>query len=100
MAATQLAKNRKLRQDALREMLSKKCTVQQVLGNIQKMEEQGETMDPQGLTALKYATDTRLKLINKYIPDMKSIEVVDEDGNNALPKSVIINVVDPRNINT
>lgn len=80
MAANNAAKQRKLRQDALREMLSKKCTVEQVINNIQKMEEQGLSMEAQELQALKYATDTRLKLINKYLPDLKSAEITGEGG--------------------
>ena len=82
MAATVAAKNRKVRQDALREMLSKKCTVEQVLNNVMKMETQGASMEGQELTALKYATDARLKLINKYLPELKASELsmIDEDG--------------------
>jgi hypothetical protein len=34
-------------------------------------------------------------LLNKILPDLKSVEVVDEDGNNALPKAITINVVSP-----
>jgi len=82
MAATVAAKNRRVRQDALREMLSKKCTVEQVIRNIDKMETQGAMMEGQELTALKYATESRLKLINKYLPELKASELsmVDEDG--------------------
>ena len=60
MAATNAAKNRAIRQDSLREMLSKKCTVEQVLVNIRKMEEQGASMESVELQALRAATDTRV----------------------------------------
>ena len=80
MAATNAAKNRAIRQDALREMLSKKCTVEQVLVNIKKMEEQGAQFEATELQALRAATDTRLKLLNKYIPDLKSTELTGEGG--------------------
>lgn len=80
MAATNAAKNRTIRQDALREMLSKKCTVEQVLVNIKKMEEQGASMESVELQALRAATDTRVKLLNKYIPDLKSMELVGDGG--------------------
>jgi biotin operon repressor len=93
MAATNAAKQRKLRQDALREMLSKKCTVEQVIRNIQKMEEQGLEIEAQELQALKYATDTRLKLINKYLPDLKSAEITGEDGKDLFPQSIQIKYV-------
>jgi len=48
--------------------------------NIKKMEEQGPEMESQELTALKYATETRLKLISKYLPDLKSQEITGEAG--------------------
>jgi len=80
MAATNAAKNRAIRQDSLREMLSKKCTVEQVLVNITKMETQGASMESTELQALRAATDTRLKLLNKHIPDLKSMEMVGEGG--------------------
>lgn len=82
MAANNAAKQRKMRQDALREMLSRKCSVEQVLNNIKKMEEHGPGMESIELQALRAATDTRLKLINKYMPDLKQtdIEITGEDG--------------------
>ncbi len=82
MAATVAARNKKVRQDALREQISKRCTVQQVLKNIEKMEEQGASMESTELQALRAATDTRLKLLNKYIPDLKQsdIELTGADG--------------------
>jgi hypothetical protein len=39
------------------------------------MEQQGAAMEAQELQALKYATDTRHKLLAKYLPDLKSIEI-------------------------
>ena len=80
MAATNAAKQRTMRQDALREMLSKKCTVEQLIKNVKKFEEQGASMEPNELQALKYATDTRLKLISKYLPDLKQVEMSGDLG--------------------
>ena len=76
MAATDAARNRKVRQEALRDQLSNKGLVQKVLDNINKMEEQGAAMEGQELNALKAANDARLKLINKYLPDLKTMELV------------------------
>ncbi len=80
MAATKAAQNRKIRQDSLREMLSKKCTVEQVINNVKKLEEQGASMEQQEVQALKYATDARIKLLGKYLPDLKSTELSGPDG--------------------
>lgn len=80
MAATRAAQNRKLRQEAMREQLAKQKHLEKVVDNIKKMEEQGAGMEPQELSALKYATETRLKLVNKYCPDLKSTEITSEGG--------------------
>ena len=88
MAANNLAKQRAMRQEQLRELLSKQKHVEKAIDNIKKMEEQGAMMEPNELTALKYATDARFKLINKYLPDMKTQEVTGEGGD-ALVVSVL-----------
>lgn len=75
MAATRAAQNKKIRQEALREQLSKQKHLEKVVDNVKKMEEQGSEMEGQELQALKYATDARLKLIAKYLPDLKSIDI-------------------------
>ena len=80
MAATRANQNRKIRQEALREQLANQGHLQYVIDNAKKMEEQGAAMEPQELQALKYATDTRLKLVNKYLPDLKATEVTGEAG--------------------
>jgi len=80
MAATNAAKNRAIRQEALREQLSKQKHIEQVVKNIKKFEEQGAAMEPQEVQSLKVATDTRLKLISKYLPDLKSTELTGEGG--------------------
>ena len=81
MAATKAATNRKIRQDALRDQLSKQKLVEKVIDNVRKMEEQGASMESQELNALKAANDARLRLINKYLPDLKAMELTGEDGN-------------------
>ena len=82
MAATAANKNRKLRQDALREWLSEKCTAQHLVDNIQKIEE----LDPDSesfaneLAKYRTANEKRLKILNKYLPDLKSTELTGEGG--------------------
>lgn len=80
MAATRAAQNRKIRQEALREQLAEQCRLQHIIDNINKMEQQGAAMDSQELQALKAATDTRVKLLGKYLPDLKAVELTGEDG--------------------
>jgi hypothetical protein len=84
MAKTAAQKNRSIRQDSLREWLSKKCTAQHLVDNIEKI----EGLDPEcesfvnELAKRKVANEQRLKIMNKYLPDLShtSIEGDSEDG--------------------
>ena len=89
---TRAQANRRIRQEAHRDFLSKKCTIEQVLERIRKIEDFDKELDTVQVNRIRIGIESRLKLINKYLPDTKSIEVVDEDGNDALPKSIVINV--------
>jgi hypothetical protein len=88
MAATNAAKQRTMRQEQLRELLSKKGLVEKVLDTAIKLDEQGASMESTELQALKASADLRLKLINKYLPDLKSQELTGEGGD-ALVVSIL-----------
>ena len=88
MAATNVAKQRSMRQEQLRELLSKQKLVEKVLDTAKKLDEQGAMLEQNELQALKASADIRLKLINKYLPDLKSQEITGADGD-ALVVSVI-----------
>lgn len=83
--------NRAIRQEALREQLSAQKHVEQVIDNIEKIE--SLSVDTKGgdedeidykslqlnqfkLQQLKTANEQRLKLVNKYLPDLKSMDLV------------------------
>ena len=68
---TRAAANKKVRQEALREQLSSQGHVQHVIDSINKLENPDIEVDVQ---RLKAAIDSRLKLINKYLPDLKATE--------------------------
>lgn len=109
MAETRQQSNRRIRQEALREQLAEQCRVQHIIEDLKKIDklasikyddykdekqylaEVSSAKDKASI--IKVALDGRLKLLNKYLPDLKSVEVVDEDGNDALPRSITINVV-------
>ena len=93
MGATVAAKNRKIRQDSLREMLSKKCTVEQIVDNIKKIEDLDSSLEFNDLQRIKVATDHRIKLLSKYLPDLKSVEMTGEDGKDLIPASITITYV-------
>jgi hypothetical protein len=97
MAATNAAKNRAIRQEALREQLSKQKHIEQVVKNIIKMEQQSASMEATELQAIRAATETRLKLVNKYLPDLKSTEFTGEGGGAIAIAEVVRTIVDPTN---
>ena len=80
MAATNPAKLRAVRQESLRELLSKQKHLEKAVDNIIKIEQQGSSMETNELNALKYATEARIKLLGKYLPDLKATEMTGEGG--------------------
>jgi hypothetical protein len=96
MAETRAQKNRGLRQEALREQLSNQKHVEQVVKNINKIDKLAclkidDFNDAEEYLAevqaskdkvqiLKVAIESRLKLVNKYLPDLKSTEISGPDG--------------------
>lgn len=63
--------------------------VQHVLDLCTKIEQ-----NPDGpINALKVVIDTKLKLINKFLPDMKSVEVTGEDGEELVPREIRIKFI-------
>lgn len=90
MGATVAAKNRKVRQESLREFLSKKCTVEQLLDNVKKIEHLEQDLTQEEVTRLRIATDIRVKLLSKYLPDLKSVEMTGEDGKDLIPAAIKI----------
>ena len=82
MAETRAQLNRKMRQEKLREWLSEKCTAQHFVDNLNKI----ENLDPESesfsneLAKLKTANEQRLKVMNKYMPDLKATEITGDGG--------------------
>jgi hypothetical protein len=63
--------------------------VQHVLDLCSKIEQ-----NPDGpINALKVVIDTKLKLINKFLPDMKSVEVTGQDGEELVPREIRIKFI-------
>ena len=67
MGATVAAKNKKVRQEALREQLSQKQLHVKVLDIAKKLEDECDTLEASNINALKASAELRMKLINKYI---------------------------------
>ncbi len=65
--------NRRIRQEALRDQLAEQCRVQHVLVSIEKLEDLDSELAMVEVQRIKGAIDSRLKLINKYLPDQKEV---------------------------
>ena len=74
-------RNKAVRQEALREQLQAQGHVQYIVENITKIEDLTADIDHNEAQRLKAATELRLKLVNKYLPDLKAVEnTIDTDG--------------------
>ena len=82
MAATRAQTNRVIRQEALREQLSKQKHVEKVIDNIKKIEQLDANSENAKVQADIYriANEQRLKLINKYLPDLRTTEITGDGG--------------------
>jgi len=76
VAETRAQSNKRVRQEALREWLSKKCTAQHLVDNLDKIEK----LDPESesfsndLAKYKTANEQRFKILDKYLPTEKYVE--------------------------
>ena len=81
MGTTVANKNRAIRQEALREQLSNQGHVQHIVEMLNEIQDLQRDLDANDLARYKVAIDTKLKLIGKYLPDLKSVEHTgDEDA--------------------
>ena len=69
---TKVQRNRAIRQDALREQLASKGLVQHVLVLADKINNAEDALE---IAKYKAAAEITLKLINKFLPDLKSTEL-------------------------
>ena len=81
MGTTAANKNRAIRQEARREQLSNQKHVEHVVEMLEEIKDLQRDLDANDLARYKVAIDTKLKLIGKYLPDLKSVEHTgDEDA--------------------
>lgn len=82
MARTRAQENRAIRQDALREQLANKGLMQHVLELSNKINELDPSDDTSEFNMRKYKTtaELQLKLVAKYLPDLRSTELTGEGG--------------------
>ena len=90
-------RNRAIRQEALREQLAEQCRLQHILDNIQKLEDLDSELDSNEVNRIKSSTEQRIKLMGKYLPDLKSTEITGEDGGPLVIDNVKRAIVDNTN---
>lgn len=74
MAKTRQQRERGIRQDELRAYLAERGRLDYVFDNIEKIEQLDPETDQyfdKRLQQLKIANEQRIRLLNKYLPDMK-----------------------------
>ncbi len=77
---TRAQENRAIRKEALREQLSNGKHVEHVIEISNKLADLDGILEQADITRLKYAADIKCKLITKYLPDLKAVELTGEDG--------------------
>lgn len=73
--------NRRIRQEALREQLSQQKHVEHVIDISEKLIDLEEELDTLKIQRLKAGAELKLKLINKYLPDVRSVELSSDPDN-------------------
>ena len=78
-------RNRAIRQDELREQLAAQGHLQHVVDLSNKLIDADNEMDNAMVNRTKIAIDAKLKIIDKYLPSLKSVEL---SGNEDAPVAV------------
>lgn len=86
---TRAARNRELRRDNLRADLAERMRIQHIALGIYRLENEANEMTPQEIQALGKALDIRMKMLNKYLPDLKAEEVETAKGTQSEQRLVI-----------
>ena len=87
------------RQEARAEVIKKLQAmglVQQVLADAEKLADEALSMDAVMVSRIGKANDLRLKLINKWLPDCKAVELTGEDGEDIRLDVIHRVIVDPK----
>lgn len=79
-SSTSANKRREVNKEELRRYLSENNKVRQIIDNIKKLEDVTVEMDNISVSRINSAITHRLSLLKKYLPDEKSIEIKNADG--------------------
>lgn len=71
---------REINREELKLYLSERGKLDYIIENIEKLEDLTLELDGLSVQRMGKAIDSRLKLLNKYLPDEKSVELKNEEG--------------------
>jgi hypothetical protein len=72
--------SREINREELRRYLSERGKLSYIFDNLEKLEDQTIEMDNVAVARINSATNARLALLKKYLPDEKSVEIKNADG--------------------
>jgi hypothetical protein len=72
--------SREINREELRRYLSERGKLSHIFDNLEKLEDQTIEMDSVAVSRINSANSTRLALLKKYLPDEKSVEIKNADG--------------------
>lgn len=78
MAKTKKDITREGRREEMIKYLKERGKTQYVFDLIEKLEDHSQELDPLMIQRYRAALDTRVKLLGKYLPDMRAIEMTAE----------------------
>ena len=78
---TRAQANRRIRQDALREQLKVSGHITQLVDNTRKLQDLEQELDSNQIQRLRASNDTHKYVIDKYLPNLKAIEVSGDPEN-------------------
>ena len=72
--------SREINREELRRYLSERGKVSYIFDTIEKLEDQNVELEGSAVSRLSIAINARLSLLKKYLPDEKSVEIKNADG--------------------
>ncbi len=79
-STTSANKRRAIDKEELKRYLSERGKLSYIFDNLEKLEDLTNEMDSVTVSRLNAANSTRLALLKKYLPDEKSVEIKNADG--------------------
>lgn len=91
-------RRRQAHREEVLEKLRNAGLLQKVLEDANKLSDESVSLDAVMVQRIKAACDTRIKLIGKWLPDVKAVEMTGEDGGpvTVSVETITRKIVDPR----